>query len=99
MTKRSPLGVFFLALITIGIYSWYWLVKTKGELNQRGATIPTCWIWLIPFIGGLLWLFRYSEGVAKVTNGQKSTGLTFVVLWLLGPIGQAIVQGGFNNVP
>ena len=41
MTKRSPLTVFLLALVTIGIYSWYWSVKTKTELNQRGGAIPT----------------------------------------------------------
>ncbi len=98
MTKRSPLAVFIFALITIGIYSWYWSVKTKTELNQRGATIPTCWIWLIPFVGGLYWFVKYAQGVETVTGGQKSTVAAFLWLFLLGPIGEAVLQGSYNNV-
>lgn len=50
MEKRSPIGVFVLSLVTLGIYSIYWLVKTKGELNQRGASIPTAWLIIVPFV-------------------------------------------------
>jgi ACR3 family arsenite efflux pump ArsB len=98
MTKRSPLVVFLLSIVTIGIYLWYWDVKTKGELNARGASIPTAWIWLIPAVGTIYWLFKYSEGVEKVTGGRKSTVTTFLVLWLIAPIGAAILQSTFNEV-
>lgn len=50
MEKRSPIGVFVLSLVTLGIYGIYWLVKTKGELNQRGASIPTAWLIIVPFV-------------------------------------------------
>lgn len=97
MKKRSPLGVFFLSLITIGIYSWYWLVKTKGELNSRGASIPTAWIWLIPFVGTIYWELKYTRG-AHVVTGKGSTVGSFFMMVLLGPIGQAIMQGRYNDV-
>jgi hypothetical protein len=98
MTKRSPLGVFFFSLITVGIYSWYWLVKTKGELNGRGASVPTAWIWLIPFVGYLYWLVKYSEGVATATGGKKSTVAAFLWLFLLSVIGQAVLQSSYNEL-
>jgi hypothetical protein len=90
--------VFFFSLITLGIYSWYWLVKTKGELNTRGASVPTAWIWLIPFVGYLLWLVKYSEGVEKATGGNKSTVAAFLWLFLLSVVGQAVLQSSYNEV-
>ncbi len=99
MQNRSPIAVFLLPFITFGIYSWYWAVKTKGEMNNLGENIPTAWIWLIPFIGWIWWLWKYSEAVEHVT-GEKITGiLAFVVLFLLGHIGQAIIQDSFNRIP
>jgi hypothetical protein len=98
MKKRSPLAVFLLAFPTIGIYSWYWAVKTKGELNRRGGSVPTAWIWLIPVIGGIYWYWRYSEAVQTVTQGKTTALVSFLLLFLLGMIGQAVLQNAFNKV-
>ena len=98
MKNRNPITVFFLSFLTIFIYSWYWLVKTKGEMNKLGEQIPTAWIWLIPFVGSIWWLWKYSEGVEHVTQAKLNGILAFIVLWLLGPIGNAIVQDSFNKV-
>lgn len=98
MKNRNPLLVFLFGLITCGLYSWYWAVKTKGEMNKLGEKIPTAWIWLIPFIGGIWWYWKYSEGVEHVTKAKLSGVLAFIVLFLLGDIGQAIVQSSFNDV-
>ncbi len=97
MKNRNPLAVFFLPFVTFGIYSLYWAVKTKGEMNQRGATIPTAWLIIVPFVN-IWWLWKYSEGVEKVTDGKLSGVLAFILLWLLGSIGAAIVQDSFNKV-
>lgn len=98
MKKRSPIAVFLLGLVTIGFYSWYWAVKTKTEMNSLGQKIPTAWIWLIPIVGPIWWYWKYSEGVQNVTNKEISTVLAFVVLDLLGGIGQAIIQDSFNKI-
>jgi hypothetical protein len=98
MKKRSPVAVFLLGLITIGFYSWYWAVKTKGEMNKLGEKIPTAWIWLIPFVGGVWWYWKYSEGVEHVTHEKPSGVLAFILLFLLGNIGQAIIQDFFNKL-
>lgn len=98
MKKRSPIAVFCFGFITVIFYSWYWSVKTKGEMNKMGEKIPTAFIWLIPIVGSIWWTWKYSEGVEHVTNEKLSGVLAFIVLWLLGPIGNAIVQDYFNKV-
>lgn len=98
MQNRSPVTVFLLGLVTFGLYTWYWLVKTKGELNKLGATIPTAWIWLIPFVGTIWWYWKYSEGVEHVTGGKMSGVLSFILLMLISGVAPAIRQDAFNKV-
>ena len=97
MKQRSPLAVFLLSIITFGIYSIYWLVQTKKEMNERGASIPTAWLIIVPFVN-IWWLWKYCEGVEMVTSSKISTVLGFIVIWLTGSIGHAIIQDSFNKV-
>lgn len=97
MKQRSPVAVILLPFVTFGIYSLVWQVKTKNEMNQLGTEIPTVWLAVIPFVG-LYWAWKYSEGVEKVTNGSTSAVLAFVLQFLLGSIGQGIIQNEFNKV-
>jgi hypothetical protein len=97
MLKRSPIMVFIYTLLTCGIYAIVWEVKTKDEMVSLGATIPTAWLLIIPFVG-LYWIWLYSVGVEKVTNGKLSAAVTLLLLMLLGPIGMAIVQNSFNEI-
>jgi hypothetical protein len=97
MQNRSPIGVIVLTLVTCGIYGIVWLVKTKGELVARGADIPTSWLLIVPLVN-LWWMWKYSQGVEKVTNGQMNTVLTFILIVLLGFIGYGIIQDSFNKV-
>ena len=98
MKKRSPWAVALLPFPTLGIYSWYWIVKTKGELNQRGGGVPTAWIWLIPFVGGFYWLWKYSGAVNTVSKGKYTQGIAFVLLLFTGIIGHAIMQSAYNQI-
>ena len=95
MKNRNPIVVFILSLITCFIYHIYWLVVTKIEMNERGASIPTAWLLLIPFVN-FYWLWKWAEGVEKV-SGFSAAG-AFVLTWLVGPVGDAIVQNAFNNM-
>ena len=97
MKQRNPFAVFILTLITFGIYGIVWQVKTKNEMNNHGAQIPTAWLMIIPFVS-IFWLWKYSEGVGKVTENELSEVLAFILLILLGCIGMAIVQNSFNKV-
>lgn len=96
MTQRSPVTVALLTLITFGIYGIYWEVTTKGEMVAQGADIPTAWLIIVPF-ANIYWLWKWSAGVEKVTNTQLSGVLAFVLMYLAGPIGAAIIQDSFNK--
>lgn len=97
MKYRSPIAVFIFSMITFGFYGWYWVVKTKGEMNKMGENIPTAWIWLIPIVGTIYWTWKYSEGAGHVTKDKLDAALCFVLLFLLGYVGSAIVQHYFNE--
>lgn len=97
MKNRSPVAVLLLPFVTFGIYSLYWLVKTKGEMKTLGADIPTAWLLIVPFVN-IWWYWKYCQGVEKVTNGKLSGVLSFIGFLLIGFIMSAIVQDSFNNV-
>lgn len=97
--QRNPIAVLILSFITFGIYDWYWLVKVKGELNrsQNSVNIPTAWVWVIPVIGTIWYEWKFSEATDIVTSGKYSSPVTFMLLFVLGPIGYAILQDGYNK--
>jgi hypothetical protein len=97
MKNRSPVAVLLLPFITLGIYGIYWFVKTKGEMNAKGSDIPTAWLIIIPFVNWW-WLWKYSQGVEKVTNSSLSSAVSFLLLFFLGSIGMAIIQNDFNKL-
>ena len=97
MTRRSPISVVLLPIITLGIYYLVWYVTTKNEMNAKGANIPTAWLLIIP-IANWFWMWEFSKGVEVVTNKAMGAGSAFVLLLFLGTIGGAIVQSNLNTV-
>jgi hypothetical protein len=95
-TKRSPVNVAVLGIVTIGIYYVYWLVKTKTELNQHGGQIPTAWMLIIPGVN-IYWLWKYAEGVDVATKQAVAKVTGFLLLWILAPIGAYMVQDALNK--
>ena len=98
MQKRSVAIVVVLTIVTLGIYSLIWHVKTKTEMNSQGADIPTAWLLIVP-IANIYWYLKWCSGVEKVTNGKLSAPVAFLLSLLLGVIGMAIIQSTFNNAP
>ena len=97
MKNRSPIAVALLPLVTFGIYSLFWYVGTKDEMNAQGADIPTAWLLIVP-LANLYWMWKYCEGVEKVTNAKYSQVMAFILMYLLGSIGAAIIQDTFNKL-
>ena len=97
MKNRNPIAVALLPFVTFGIYGLVWSVKTKNEMNVLGAQIPTAWLLIVPFVN-IWWLWKYSEGVEMVSGGKLSTIMSFVLQFLIGTIGAAIVQDSFNHI-
>ena len=97
MQHRDPIMVILLSIITLGIYSLFWYVATKNEMNAKGAQIPTAWLIIIPFVN-IWWYWKFCEGVELVTNKGMGVAVAFLLLWLLGTIGEAIIQNELNKV-
>ena len=97
MQHRDPIMVILLSIITFGIYSLFWYVTTKNEMNAKGAQIPTAWLIIIPFVN-IWWYWKFCEGVELVTNKGMGVAVAFLLLWLLGIIGEAIIQNELNKV-
>ena len=97
MQHRDPIMVILLSIITFGLYSLIWLVTTKNQMNAKGTQIPTAWLLIIPLVN-IWWYWKFCEGVEVVTNRGMETAVAFLLIYLLGPIGEAIIQNELNKV-
>jgi hypothetical protein len=93
---RSILAVVILTLVTFGLYGLYWEIVTAREMRKQGANIPNAILIIIP-IANYYWLWRYSSGVEKITNGKWSAGLVFILFFLTGIGGIVLGQLAFNE--
>jgi hypothetical protein len=99
MQQRNPIAVALLPMVTLGIYSIYWAIKTTSELNSSNhnqPTVPHGILVIIP-IANLYWMWKCSEGVQKYTHNACSQVVSFLLMFFLGCIGQAIVQNYLNK--
>ena len=95
MNRRSPAAPLLLPFVTFGIYSLVWFVKTKNEINLVASSkIPTASLIILPIVS-YWWLWKLAAGVEE-TSGFSRFG-AFWLMFLLGPIGAAIVQDALNN--
>jgi len=97
MQHRNPIMLILLSIITFGLYSLIWLVTTKNQMNVKGTQIPTAWLLIIPLVN-IWWYWKFCEGVEIVTNRGMETAIAFLLIYLLGPIGEAIIQNELNKV-
>lgn len=95
MKNRSPVIVLLLSIVTLGIYALVWHVQTKNEMNEQyNAGIPTAWILLVPFVGGLYWMWKWSEGAEKAT-GQSGI-VVFLLMMMIPIVGIPVMVSKFN---
>lgn len=70
--------------------------------NNSAISIFILLVYLIGFVVILpisfYWFFKFSKAVNEYTSGKMSTGVTFLLLWLLHLLGVAIVQDAFNDM-
>jgi hypothetical protein len=94
--EKSPIVVLLLVFVTCGIYAIFWYAAHKDAMEARGAEIGPTWHLFIPILG-LIWWWKWCQGVEKVTNGQITATSALIKLWLLGGIGMAWLQSDFNS--
>lgn len=98
MRNRNIAAVILLPFVTFGIYTLYWFVSTKGELNKKGANIPTAWLLIIP-IANIYWMWKYFEGAELVTGGKVNSVLMFILgLFVSSLISSAVCQSAYNDM-
>jgi hypothetical protein len=96
ITKRSPVAIIILSIITFGIYAVYWTVVTKREINGLGASIPTSWLMIVP-IANLYFFYRFSEGFSLYVKKDNSAILWFLLWLVITPVAMIIIQIELNK--
>lgn len=85
--ERRSIGLTYVFIIlTFGIYYYYFLYKTKKEMNEEfNGNIPTFWYMIIPIVN-IYWLYRYAECFSLKVRGEDDAALSFIIIWFLGII-------------
>ncbi|MEO8549034.1 MAG: DUF4234 domain-containing protein [Kofleriaceae bacterium] len=96
MKTRSVAGVIILSIVTCGIYAIIWHVKTKNEMNETGADIPTALLLVIP-IANLYWVWMWCTGIEHITKEKMTAPVAFLLHVMLPLIGMAILQDTMNK--
>lgn len=100
----SPIVVWIVALIVLfASSSAHTSGSYGGTQNVSGtAAIGFLIVWAIAILIIIpitfFWFFKFSKAVNEYTHGKMSTGVTFLLLWLLHLLGVAIVQDTFNDM-
>ena len=79
--NMNPLVVIALFMFTFGIFPIYWYYKTKVELNNKGAQIPTFWYIIIPIVN-IYWMYKFMEGFIKATKSDANPVLYFIGMFV-----------------
>ena len=88
LERRSIGWTYVFIIITLGIYYYYFLYKTKEEMNEEfKGSIPTFWLIIIP-IANIYWLFKYAECFSLKVRGKggDDVALSFIIIWFLGAL-------------
>jgi uncharacterized protein DUF4234 len=96
MKKRSVAAVILLSIVTLGIYTLVWHVKTKNEMVSHGADIPTAWLLIVP-IANLYWVWKWCGGIEHITREKMTAPVAFLLHVLIPLIGMAILQDTMNK--
>ena len=94
---RNVITVYVLMVVTFGFYGLIWTVKSKRDMNALGASIPTSWLLLVPFVS-LYYYYKYCEGYSTYIKRDNNTILWFLVAMIAGIVLPAIVQADLNKI-
>ena len=98
--SQTPAIIFApIAVIAYMIFYIHWLVTTKNALNCLGATIPTTWFIIIPFVN-VYFFYKYSQAFSRyVLNNRATTTFgCFLLIFCMQPIAIIILQMQLNKL-
>ncbi len=97
--KRNLWVMLLLYIVTLGFYFFYWLYKTKEEINKIGGKIPTIIFAVIPFLN-IYFDYRYAQDYVKYIRKSDDKGLIilfFLLIFCLPIFAPFIIQYDLNN--
>ena len=98
---RNPVLVIVFSIITVGIYSIYWLVSTTNELRRLTSTAPNPWsllLLLVPLVNifvSFWYYWKYSAAIGEISNFEP--WLLFILWLLVSPAAMVIAQIELNK--
>ena len=99
--RRNPFLIILFSVITLGIYSIFWLVYTTNELKKNTQSAPNpllLFLLLIPFVNIIImfiYYWKYSKAINELT---EFNALALFLLWVfVGPVGMIISQIELNK--
>lgn len=98
--ERNPIVVIILSMVTCGIYALYWYFATAKEMAEMGKLETSPGLILGLFFCGpaaLFSIWKHSEGISAVSNGEQSQGLLFVIALVFAPAYQFMAQTELNK--
>lgn len=103
--KRNIALAIIFSIITLGIYSIYWMIKMNNEINQL-ADEPNATSGGLVFLFSLItcgiysiyWLYRMGQRSDKI-KGSTSSEILYLILGIFGLsiIAYALIQDTINN--
>ena len=98
---RNPVLVIVFSIITLGIYSIYWLVSTTNELRKVTSSAPNPWfllLALVPLVNifVVLWYYwQYSAAIGEISDFEPV--LLFILWFIISPVAIVIAQIQLNK--
>lgn len=88
--------VYLFTIISFGVYSVVWYVKSKRDMNSLGAEIPTSWLLVVP-VANFYWVYKYCEGFSCHLKKDNNTALWFCISLFVGFLMPYFVQSALNE--
>lgn len=94
--KEGSLGIqIVLTIVTLGLYSLYWLYSTADQLDRGTDQGLTPILGIIPVVN-LYTAWQISSAAEAVTNQSKA--VLFILFLVFAPLSWYWIQTGINDV-
>lgn len=93
-TKKSPGKQVLFSVITLGLYSLYWIYTTAKQLDGGTSRDLTPILAIIPFVN-LVLFWQISSAAEAVTEQSKE--ILFILFLFFAPLSWYWIQTGIND--
>lgn len=101
ITKRNPILMALISLITGGLFALYWIIVTTIEMRKSDPEAPNpkmLWLLLVPVVNivvDIMYMWKYCKSINKLTG--YSNIVLFVLLIVFFPVAIYLAQVQLNT--